>query len=59
MQSLPSFLQAHNTPSDVAAILNGLMTSCVDISNKLQQGALAGILGCAGEENIEVRRRKS
>ncbi len=43
MQSLPSFLQAHNTPSDIAAILNGLMTSCVDISNKLQQGALAGI----------------
>ena len=58
MQSLPSFLQAHNTPSDIAAILNGLMTSCVDISNKLQQGALAGILGCAGEENIQGETQK-
>ena len=58
MQSLPSFLQAHNTPSDIAAILNGLMTSCVDISAKLQQGALAGILGCAGEENIQGETQK-
>jgi fructose-1,6-bisphosphatase I len=58
MQSLSSFLQAHNTPSDIAAILNGLMTSCVDISNKLQQGALAGILGCAGEENIQGETQK-
>lgn len=58
MQSLPSFLQAHNTPSDIAAIINGLMTSCVDISNKLQQGALAGVLGCAGEENVQGETQK-
>ena len=58
MQSLPSFLQARNTPSDITAILNGLMTSCVDISNKLQQGALAGVLGCAGEENVQGETQK-
>lgn len=58
MQSLPSFLQAHNTPSDIAAILNGLMASCVDISNKLQQGALAGILGSAEQENVQGETQK-
>jgi fructose-1,6-bisphosphatase I len=58
MQSLPSFLQAHNTPSDIAAILNGLMVSCVEISSKLQQGALAGILGSAEQENVQGETQK-
>lgn len=58
MQSLPSFLQAHNTPAPIAEIINGLMPACVEITAQLQKGALAGILGCAGQENVQGETQK-
>jgi len=58
MQSLPSFLQAHNTQATVAEIINGLMPACVEITAQLQKGALAGILGCAGQENVQGETQK-
>jgi len=58
MQSLPSFMQAHNTQATVAEIINGLMPACVEITAQLQKGALAGILGCAGQENVQGETQK-
>ena len=58
MQSLPSFLQAHNTPSPVAEIINGLTLVCQEISVQLQRGDLAGILGSAEQENVQGETQK-
>lgn len=58
MQSLPSFLQASNTPAPVADIINGLMVACVEITDQLQKGALAGILGSAEQENVQGETQK-
>ncbi|WP_455203067.1 class 1 fructose-bisphosphatase [Kaarinaea lacus] len=43
---------------DFTALLNDIVTACKYISNAVNQGALVGILGTAGSENIQGETQK-
>ncbi|MEC8103869.1 MAG: class 1 fructose-bisphosphatase [Pseudomonadota bacterium] len=58
MQRLRTFLDNHCKDSDVADIIDGLMVACKDISHRLHLGALAGVLGSAGQENVQGESQK-
>ncbi|TBR37431.1 class 1 fructose-bisphosphatase [Marinomonas agarivorans] len=58
MQTLTSTLAASSIPNSLQEVLHVITTTCVDISGKLQQGASAGILGAAGNENVQGEEQK-
>ncbi|MDO4641832.1 MAG: class 1 fructose-bisphosphatase [Neisseria sp.] len=62
MQTFSSFLQqhltAHNLPVALGSVLESTVAACVDISEKVRQGALAGILGEAGSGNVQGEEQK-
>ena len=58
MQRLSSQLNAAHTPADLITLLGSITTACKDISFRLQQGAMAGVLGSAGEENVQGETQK-
>jgi fructose-1,6-bisphosphatase I len=43
---------------DFTALLNDIVTACKYISNAVNQGALVGVLGTAGSENIQGETQK-
>jgi fructose-1,6-bisphosphatase I len=48
-----------NADADMSYLLNNIMIACKDIAFRLDQGALAGILGAAGTENIQGEDQKA
>ena len=58
MRRLTSQLQQENTPTDLTTLITSLMSACKEISFSLQQGAMAGILGSAGVENVQGETQK-
>lgn len=58
MQRLSSQLHAAHTPADLITLLGSITTACKDIAFRLQQGAMAGVLGSAGEENVQGETQK-
>ena len=58
MLKLSDQLQTDNTPKDLTTLINTLATACNDIALKLQQGSMSGILGSAGEENVQGETQK-
>ncbi|EAQ63014.1 fructose-1,6-bisphosphatase [Marinomonas sp. MED121] len=58
MQSLNSVLASSSVPVSLQEVLQLLSKTCIDISGKLQQGSLAGILGMAGNENVQGEEQK-
>ena len=45
-------------PEDFALVLNDIATSCKAISDGVNHGALAGVLGSAGSENVQGETQK-
>jgi fructose-1,6-bisphosphatase I len=43
---------------DFTALLNDVCTACKNISNAVNQGALVGVLGSAGSENVQGETQK-
>lgn len=58
MQRLSTQLQAANTPETLISLINALAVAGKDISHRLQLGAMSGVLGCAGEENVQGETQK-
>ncbi len=58
MQRLTPFLQQNGTPESLITLMTPLLEACKQISHKLQEGALAGILGSAGLENVQGETQK-
>lgn len=58
MQRLSSQLQQSNTPPELASLIDVIAVACKDIAFRLQQGAMSGILGSAGEENVQGETQK-
>ncbi|SBS31318.1 Fructose-1,6-bisphosphatase class 1 [Marinomonas spartinae] len=58
MQNLSQVLAASATPESLQSVLNVTISTCVDISNALKKGSLAGILGMAGNENVQGEEQK-
>jgi fructose-1,6-bisphosphatase I len=58
MQRLSSQLEANNTPAQLISLLDTIAIACKDIAYRLQQGAMSGILGSAGEENVQGETQK-
>lgn len=44
--------------ADFAALLNDVATACKKISNLVNRGAMAGVLGAAGSENVQGEDQK-
>lgn len=47
-----------NASGDFTSLLNDVVTACKVISNTVDQGALIGVLGSAGSENIQGETQK-
>lgn len=58
MQRLNQHLLASNVPTELASLILTIAAACQDIASKLQQGALSGVLGSAGEENVQGETQK-
>lgn len=58
MLRLSSQLNAAQTPADLITLLGSITAACKDIAFRLQQGAMAGVLGSAGEENVQGETQK-
>ncbi|MBR7890061.1 class 1 fructose-bisphosphatase [Marinomonas sp. A79] len=58
MQNLSDVLASSATPDALKAVLTVTTETCIDISNALKQGSLAGILGMAGNENVQGEEQK-
>ncbi len=58
MLRLTQFLKNDDTPADLIELINLLMSACKEIDNKLQDGALAGILGSAEAQNVQGETQK-
>lgn len=58
MQSLSQFLAAHVASSSLQEVLLVTTETCKEISAALKKGSLAGILGMAGNENVQGEEQK-
>lgn len=58
MQRLSSQLHQDHTPNDLSILINTIATACKDIAFRLQQGAMAGVLGSAEAENVQGETQK-
>ena len=58
MRTLSSQLHQDHSSTDLSILINSISTACKDIANRLEQGAMAGILGSAGEENVQGETQK-
>mgnify|MGYP003664303955 FL=1 len=56
--ALPEFLANTNVPADLQSVILGLADVSVTISQALAKGALAGVLGAAGAENVQGEDQK-
>lgn len=58
MLPLTEQLQASNTADDLKALILSICKACEDINRQLQGGAMAGVLGSAGAENVQGETQK-
>ncbi len=58
MLRLRSQLQTSKLPPDLVTLIDTLAIAGKDIAYRLQQGAMSGVLGSAGEENIQGETQK-
>lgn len=58
MQNLTHVLASSSIPKSLQAVLNVTTGTCIEISATLKQGSLAGILGMAGNENVQGEEQK-
>ncbi|TDO95586.1 class 1 fructose-bisphosphatase [Marinomonas balearica] len=58
MQTLSQVLKASNAPVALQDVLTTTTNTCIDICKALHKGSLAGILGVAGNENVQGEEQK-
>lgn len=58
MQSLSQFLASDASSASLQEVLLVTTQTCIDISSALKKGSLAGILGMAGNENVQGEEQK-
>ena len=58
MLRLTSQLHKDHTTADLCIAINSITTACKDIAFRLQQGAMAGVLGSAEAENVQGETQK-
>ena len=58
MKTLSEFLRENNAPAELCRLTNELLTGCITISQEVRRGALAGILGEAGSDNVQGEHQK-
>ncbi|HEY3698014.1 MAG TPA: class 1 fructose-bisphosphatase [Spongiibacteraceae bacterium] len=58
MQRLPQVLQNQSLQPALIAVLNAIADGCRDIARQISRGALAGVLGTAGAENVQGEQQK-
>lgn len=58
MQRLGSELLASGIPRELAVLIDTVAVAGKDIAQRLQLGAMSGILGSAGEENVQGETQK-
>lgn len=56
---LSTYLKQNKVDADLSYLLGNMLSACKDISFRLRQGALAGILGVAGTENVQGEEQKA
>jgi fructose-1,6-bisphosphatase I len=55
---LPEFLPQTGAPAALAGLIQELLKGCITISQEVRRGALAGILGEAGTDNVQGEHQK-
>ena len=58
MQSLSQFLASDASSASLQEVLLVTTQTCIEISSALKKGSLAGILGMAGNENVQGEKQK-
>ncbi|MFP8965691.1 class 1 fructose-bisphosphatase [Pokkaliibacter sp. CJK22405] len=58
MKRLHQFLREQQTSPELIELIDTLLVACKEIAYLLKQGALAGILGSAGAENVQGETQK-
>jgi fructose-1,6-bisphosphatase I len=58
MQRLPLVLQSQSIQPALIAVLTAIADGCRDIARQISRGALAGVLGAAGAENVQGEQQK-
>jgi fructose-1,6-bisphosphatase I len=58
MQRLNKQLFSSGAPAELISLIDTLAVACKDIAVRIQQGAITGIMGSAGEENIQGETQK-
>ncbi|KZN12996.1 class 1 fructose-bisphosphatase [Marinomonas sp. TW1] len=58
MQNLAHVLASSSTPTSLQTVLSVTTNTCIDICKALHKGSLAGILGVAGNENVQGEEQK-
>lgn len=58
MQRLNNRLQANRVEPSLVSLIDTLAIACKDIAFRLQLGAMSGVLGSAGEENVQGETQK-
>ena len=55
---LPEFLSQTGAPAALAGLVQELLEGCITISQEVRRGALAGVLGEAGTDNVQGEHQK-
>lgn len=50
--------QQHHTPAELCTLIEGVSNTCKQISHVVNKGALDGVLGSAGSENVQGEEQK-
>lgn len=58
MHRLSTELLSSGTPASLIALIDTIAVAGKEIAHRLQQGAMSGVLGCAGEENVQGETQK-
>lgn len=58
MQRLPQVLQTQSLQPALISVLTAITDGCRDIARQINRGALAGVLGTAGAENVQGEQQK-
>ncbi len=56
--TLPDYLAQHYIPAGLCTLVVELLSGCIHISENVRRGALAGVLGEAGSDNVQGEHQK-
>lgn len=59
MKRLNTQLQEDDCPLELILLIRTLLAACKEISFRVSQGALAGVLGSTLSDNVQGERQKS